>query len=118
MKMSLALGAADAGVDEVAMATGALADEVPAGALPAEVVADGAPAPVAPAGVAPGDAVLGAAAGDEAGDDVGDVADDAAGLAELQAVSRSAARARPDPAMIRMDFMIPLRDGCTPYCPG
>jgi len=98
MKISLGLGAVDGGADGAAELDGA-------------GVAAGVLAGVALAGADPADAVLGAAAGDDAGDDAGDVADDAAGLvlAELQAVISSAARPSPDPAMIRMTFMIPLQ---------
>jgi hypothetical protein len=96
MKISLALGA----VDGPAVADGpAAADE--AAELDGAVVAAGVLA----------EAVLGAAAGDDADDvgDVGDVADAVAGvvLAEPQAVSSRTAMPRPDPAMTRMAFMFP-----------
>ena len=103
MKISLALGTADAEADDAAVVGGAVE-------LDDAGVAVGALAEVVLAGAEPADAVLGAAAGDDASD----VADDAAGLvlAELHAatssvVASSAARPSPDPAMIRMAFMIP-----------
>src|ERR1700677_3737647 len=116
MKISLALGTADAEADDAAVVGGAVELDdagVAAGGLTGWVVAEGGPADAGRVVVAeaePADAVLGAAAGDDASD----VADDAAGLvlAELHAatssvVATSAARPSPDPAMIRMAFMIP-----------